>query len=116
MFGPAPALTWSAALASAALVHSQDMVTANFFSHTGSNGSTFDQRITAAGYSWQTAGENIAAGYPGLSQVMAGWMASPGHCANLMNSSFTQMGLACVKGTSANPYGTYGTQDLAKPR
>ena len=116
VFGPAPALTWSASLASAALVHSQDMVTANFFSHTGSNGSTFDQRITAAGYAWQTAGENIAAGYPGLSQVMAGWMASPGHCANLMNPSFTQMGLACVNGTSANPYGTYWTQDFAKPR
>ena len=45
-----------------------------------------------------------------------GWMNSPGHCANLMNPGFTDIGVACVKGGSGNTYGTYWTMDLGTPR
>jgi uncharacterized protein YkwD len=48
-FPSAPALAWNAALTQAALVHSDDMVAFNFFSHTGSSGSNAGQRATAAG-------------------------------------------------------------------
>jgi uncharacterized protein YkwD len=115
-FGPASALVWNDLLTQAATGHSQDMVTANFFSHTGSNGSTLAQRVNATGYAWSSLGENIAAGQTSVNSVVDGWIASPGHCANIMNPAFVEMGLACVPGTSANPYPTYWTMDLAQPR
>lgn len=115
-FGPAPALAWNDALTQASLVHSDDMVARNFFSHTGSDGSSAGQRATVAGYGWSTWGENIAAGQVGVDSVVAAWMASPGHCANLMNPRFRDVGLACVRGTASNDYRTYWTQTLGAAR
>ncbi len=100
----------------AASAHSQDMVSRSFFSHTGSNGSSPGQRVTATGYVWTTVGENIAAGYGSVAAAVDGWAASPGHCANLMNPNFTQLGIACVPGAAGNPYRTYWTMKLARPR
>ncbi|MCY7316921.1 MAG: CAP domain-containing protein [Rubrivivax sp.] len=111
-FPPVAALAWNDALTQASLVHSDDMMSINFFSHTGSNGSSAGQRATAAGYAWRTWGENIAAGQPTVANVMAGWLASPGHCANLMNADFRDIGLACVSGGAGNTYRTYWTMTL----
>jgi len=115
-FSPAAALTWSPLLTQAAEAHSQDMVAKNFFSHTGSSGSSVSDRVNATGYAWSALGENIAAGYGGIDSVMSGWMASDGHCANLMNPAFNQVGLVCVPGTAATTYGNYWTLDLARSR
>ena len=115
-FAPAPALGWSDLLTQAADVHSRDMQANNFFSHTGSNGSNAGARITAAGYAWSGYGENIAAGYATVNAVVDGWMASEGHCVNIMTASFEQFGLSCVSGTSSNAYGNYWTMDLARSR
>jgi len=115
-FAPAPAVGWSAKLTQAADGHSQDMAAQNYFDHTSRDGRTFSQRITATGYTWSTAGENIAAGYPSVDAVMDGWTQSPGHCANLMNPNFSEIGVACVPGTSSTTYNNYWTMDLAKPR
>lgn len=94
MYGSAPALTTSPALRCAARLHAKDMQDRNYFDHTTlGSGQTFDQRITAAGYSWRTAGENIAFGYRTAQLVVDGWIASPGHCQNLMNPAFTQLGV-----------------------
>jgi uncharacterized protein YkwD len=114
-FGPAPALAWNDLLTQAAAGHSQDMVTHNFFSHTGSNGSSLGQRVTAVGYNWSAVGENIAAGQTSINSVVDGWIASPGHCANIMNAAFVHVGVACINGTSSNTYSTYWTMDLGKP-
>jgi uncharacterized protein YkwD len=114
-FGPAAALTWNDLLTQSSAVHSQDMVTHNFFSHTGSNGSTLAQRVNATGYAWSALGENIAAGQTTINGVVDGWIASPGHCANIMNPNFVHIGLACIRGTSANAYPTYWTMDLGRP-
>jgi uncharacterized protein YkwD len=114
-FAPATALAWNVPLITASTRHSNDMVANNFFSHTGSDGSNAGQRATAAGYAWTSWGENIAAGQQTVNAVVDAWMASPGHCANLMNPAFRDVGLACVKGTSANPYPTYWTMVLGKP-
>lgn len=100
----------------AALGHSNDMQQLNFFSHTGSNGSDPGQRLTNAGYSWRTYGENIAAGQSSVQSVVNGWMNSPGHCANIMNSSFREIAVACVKGGTGNTYGTYWTMVLGTQR
>jgi len=109
--GAAP-LAWNAPLTQSSLVHSDDMVAANYFSHTGSDGSNAGQRATAAGYVWQFLGENIAAGQPSVEVVMAGWMASPGHCANIMQERFRDIGVACVSGGASNTYRTYWTMTL----
>lgn len=115
-FAPASALSWSNLLTQAADAHSRDMQANNFFSHTGSNGSDLGTRVTATGYAWSSVGENIAAGYPSVNATIDGWMASEGHCANLMNPNFDQFGLACVSGGASNTYSTYWTMDLAKSR
>lgn len=115
-FAPAPAVAWNALLTQAADGHSQDMAARNYFDHTSPDGRTFSQRIDATGYAWSTAGENIAAGYSSIDAVMDGWIQSPGHCANLMNQNFTEIGVACVPGTSSTTYSNYWTMDLARPR
>jgi uncharacterized protein YkwD len=115
-FGPAPAIAWNDRLTQAATAHSQDMQANNFFSHTGSSGSTLAQRVDATGYAWSAIGENIAAGQTSINSVVDGWIGSPGHCRNIMNPNFTQMGLACVPGGSGNTYSTYWTMDLGRPQ
>jgi uncharacterized protein YkwD len=115
-FAPAAAVGWNAQLTQAADGHSQDMAAQNYFDHTSRDGRTFSQRIDATGYVWSTVGENIAAGYPSVDAVMDGWIQSAGHCANLMNANFTEIGVACVPGTSSTAYNNYWTMDLARPR
>jgi uncharacterized protein YkwD len=114
-YNAAAALNWNDKLFNAAASHSADMANNNYFSHTGQNGSSFSQRITAAGYSWRTAGENIAAGQSSIQQVMEGWLQSPGHCANIMNSAYVDVGVSCVQ-NSASTYTQYWTMELAAPR
>lgn len=108
---PVPALTLDTRLRCAARKHSKDMGSKNFFSHTGSDGSTFTQRITWAGYPWRTAGENIAAGYSTPSAAVNGWMSSTGHCNNIMNPSFKQLGVG-YSYASTSTYKAYWTQDF----
>jgi uncharacterized protein YkwD len=115
-FGAATALVWNNALTQAAEGHSQDMAANNFFSHTGSAGSTLAQRVDATGYGWSALAENIAAGQVTINQAVDGWMASDGHCANMMNPNLADIGLVCVSGSSSDTYPTYWTMDLGRPR
>jgi uncharacterized protein YkwD len=113
-FAPAAALTLNAKLTSAAYGHSRDMADNNYFSHDSLDGRSMVDRVNAAGYAWSTIGENIAAGYSSVQSVVEGWMASDGHCANLMNPRFTEFGLACAR-NSDSTYRIYWTQDLGRP-
>lgn len=113
-YAAAAPLSWNTKLFNAAAAHSADMAAKNYFSHTSLDGRTFSQRITAAGYNWNYAGENIAAGQTTVDQVMNAWINSPGHCANLMNKNFTEVGVACVR-NDASTYRLYWTMDLARP-
>lgn len=99
----APPLTLNAALNTAAQLHSQDMATNNYFSHTGLNGSQYWDRAAAAGYTGFALGENIAAGKATAQATFNQWVNSPPHCATLMNASATQMGI----GYASNPSSTY---------
>ena len=83
------------------------------FMGAGAIGSYLGAFMTRAGYAWSSAGENIAAGYPNAQSVVTAWLKSAGHCANIMNRSFTQAGLGQATG---GRYGTYWTLDLARPR
>ena len=113
-YGPAPALRWNGVLFNAAGAHSTDMAANNYFSHTSLDGRNPGQRITGAGYAWSAYGENIAAGQTSAQAVVDGWLASPGHCANIMNASYADMATACVA-SSTSTYRTYWTMDLARP-
>ena len=115
-FAAAEPLRWSSQLAEASAAHSTDMATKNYFSHTSADGRTMSDRVNGTGYSWASLGENIAAGYTDIDSVVEGWMRSDGHCANIMNPAFDEMGLACVKGAAGSRYGQYWTQNLALKR
>uniref|UniRef100_UPI003460ABA9 CAP domain-containing protein n=1 Tax=Streptomyces asoensis TaxID=249586 RepID=UPI003460ABA9 len=104
------ALRLNAVLTKAAQAHSKDMAAHQNMSHTGSDGSSPGDRITRAGYDWSTYGENVAYGYATPEQVMAGWMSSPGHKANILNCAFKEIGVGL-----AQP-GGYWTQDFATAR
>lgn len=108
-------LRLNAQLERAALLHSRDMAKYSYMDHRGRDGSTPAQRVTRAGYQWTAAGENVAAGPGTAEEVMAGWLASPGHCANIMNSRFSEMGVAAAV-NGQDEYGVYWTMSLAAPR
>lgn len=93
-FASAPPLSLAPALTRAASVHARDMAAHDFFSHVGSDGSTPGDRATRAGYDWSMVGENIASGVRTPQEVVAGWLESPDHCANIMMAGFRQMGVA----------------------
>ncbi|WP_030856453.1 CAP domain-containing protein [Streptomyces sp. NRRL S-37] len=100
----------NATLTKAAQDHSKDMAASGTMSHTGSDGSSPGDRITRAGYSWSTYGENVAYGYSTPEQVMTGWMNSPGHKENILNCAFKEIGVGL-----AQP-GSYWTQDFGTAR
>jgi uncharacterized protein YkwD len=114
-FEPAPPLTLEKRLSEAARAHARDMAKHNMLSHQGSNGSTPSARVTREGYAWRTVGENVASGPTTAKEVMEGWLASPGHCENLMSPKFTQMGLAYVV-DAKSASGVYWAQVFATPK
>lgn len=97
-FGPAPALTMNPALRCAARKHSKDMNDRMFFDHVNPSGESPWDRMQQAGYSYSAAGENIAGGSPDAAGTMNQWMESDGHCANIMNPSFEEIGVGYYPG------------------
>ena len=95
-FPAVPPLTLESHLTSAAREHARDMARHDMLEHTGSDGSRPDERVTRAGYKWRATGENIASGPTTPEEVMQGWLASPGHCENIMSPRFMEMGIAWV--------------------
>ena len=101
-FGPQAELTVSNALGQAALNHSIDMSENDFFSHTGSEGSSPIDRMRDAGFNGSGWGENISrASYErSAEEVVAGWMTSDGHCSNIMTPGFNVLGSAKASNSS----------------
>lgn len=102
------ALTLDTKLNAVALAHSNDMAKNKYFSHTNLKGQSPFDRMKAAGISYNTAAENIAAGQKSPEQVVESWMNSEGHRKNILNGTFAKMGLGYVKAQGG--YGTYWTQ------
>jgi uncharacterized protein YkwD len=89
------------------------MVAHDIFEH----GSDFAARISAVGVNWATVGENIATGYPTPASVVAAWMASTGHCQNILDPEFSEIGIGALP-RGIRPYGSRPgswTQDFALP-
>ena len=110
---PADPLTMEPLLRCAARLHSQDMGENNFFSHTGSDGSSMSQRVEAQGYvGWFSLGENIAAGIDRSRDAVDLWLASTeGHCSNIMGSGYSEIGIGAYF-SDRSSYGWYWTQDF----
>ncbi|HJZ47073.1 MAG TPA: CAP domain-containing protein [Roseiflexaceae bacterium] len=117
-------LVHSPQLAAAASAHSQDMALGNLFSHSGSDGSTMVSRIVATGYNYAQLAENLAAGPASPEEVVAGWMTSPEHRANILNCELREIGVGYYEqpddqsnvrmdnGQLGGPFRYYWTQDF----
>lgn len=106
---PVAPLVWNNQLTDAARDHARDMSKRKYFSHTSKDGRTIQNRIMAAGYTYAgyksfAIGENIAQGQESIAEVSNGWFESPGHCKNLMNPDFKEIGVA--------EYNRYWVQDF----
>lgn len=93
-FIAAAPLQWSADLERAALMHAKDIADRGYLGHEGFDGSTPADRASRAGYLWASIAENVAAGQTTAAEVVDTWLASPGHCANLMRPRYSQTGVA----------------------
>jgi uncharacterized protein YkwD len=113
-FAPAPALTASRNLNEAAAGHARDMMRNQFFEHRGSDGSEPRDRVERTGYRHRLIGENIALGPESAEEVVAGWLASPGHCANIMEPRFQEIGVALARGKKRGQ--VYWVQTFGTPR
>lgn len=100
-------LTLSQNLTNIATMKSKDMADKNYFSHTSPTYGTPFQMLQDFGVTYRAAGENIAAGQKTAQEVMNSWMNSSGHRANILNASYTELGVGYYVGGS---YGTYWTQ------
>ena len=81
-------------LSEAAAVRAREI--ARSFSHTRPSGASFSSALSESGVSYLRAGENIASGQKSASEVVNAWMNSPGHRANILNSSYSRIGSASV--------------------
>lgn len=96
-FAAASALTMHTNVQQAARCHSVDMWENTTMSHTGSDGSSLGQRLNREGYSgWSAAAENVARGQSTPEAVVTAWMRSDGHCRNIMNASYRDVGIGFV--------------------
>jgi uncharacterized protein YkwD len=98
-----PPLSVSGPLEAAAREHARDMARHRWMSHRGSDLSSPFRRMSAQGYAFRRAGENVAASYRSVDAVMKGWMFSPGHRANILGR-YTEVGAACATATNGTPY------------
>jgi uncharacterized protein YkwD len=101
------ALSLDPELTKAANIRAQEIAT--LFSHTRPDGRKCFTVLDQIGYSYWSAGENIAAGYGNSSAVMNGWMNSPGHRSNILNAGFKRLGVGYVYIPNSE-YGYYWVQ------
>ena len=112
-FAPVAPLALDPILTRAAVLHSRDMAEHDAFEHRGHDGSTPAARVERAGFgNHRIVGENIAAGAMTPGEVTQGWLASPGHCENIMDGRFTLMGIGFAENLRTQS-AVFWTQDFA---
>lgn len=113
-FPAAPPLSVSPELSDAAAGHARDMARKNYFDHRARDGSQPKDRVLRAGYLPSLSGENIAYGPESAEEVVAGWLDSPGHCANMMDTRFRHIGVGLATARKRNRI--YWVQTFGAPR
>lgn len=114
-FPPAPPLRLAGILSDVASEHATDMAEHNYFDHTDLSGASPADRVRAVGYRERLVGENIAYGVDSIDEAVQGWLDSPGHCENIMDPRFSEMGIGYAAGTTLRR-GLYWDQVLTEPR
>ena len=115
-FAPAPPVKLSETLAGVAFGHADDMAKHNYFEHEDLTGHSPADRVRAVGYQEKLVGENIAYGPKSAEEVVQGWLDSPGHCENIMDPRFAEMGIAYAAGGHAGRRGLFWVQLLVAPK
>lgn len=85
-------------LSQAAQAKANDMITRNYWSHTTPDGQEPWVFINQVGYKYQAAGENLAYGFSDNASTVTGWMNSPGHRANILNGTYSEVGFGIAHG------------------
>lgn len=99
------ALSMNDKLTAAAQAKANDMVARNYWSHDTPDGKLPWSFMTAAGYSYQLAGENLAYGFSDADAVTNGWMNSPKHRANVLNAAYREVGFGIASSPNFNGSG-----------
>jgi uncharacterized protein YkwD len=115
-FAAAAPLTMNPILRCSARLHSLDMYERDYFDHDTPDGVDPLERMVEAGFVGSGGGENIALGQSTPEEVMAAWMDSDGHCANIMRASFDTIGIGYHPGAGQRGLGSnYWTQNFGAP-
>lgn len=115
-----PILAYNAKLAGIARMHSEDMLRKGYFSHSDEDACNSGCRLTKAGYVWGAVGENIYLIHTSFklspekiaANIVAGWMASPGHRENILSTLFSEEGIGIAEERDT----LYATEDFGHPR
>lgn len=114
--GGLPSLSENVALDDIARLRLDDMFRKQYFAHVASDGGGAETVAEAVGYDYVAIGENLALGhFAGDKGIVAGWMNSPGHRANILNSHFTQIGVAAREGMFQGKNTWIAVQIFGKP-
>ena len=92
------------------------MAQKNYFEHVDPAGHSPADRVRATGYQEKLVGENIAYGPKTVDEVVQGWLDSPGHCENIMDPRFAEMGIAFAAGHQSARRGLFWVQLLVAPK
>lgn len=111
-----PQLVINDKLVAAATMKASDMATKGYFAHQSPDGRQPWDFITAAGYTYVYAGENLAVNFYDSSEVERAWMDSPTHRKNIMNAKYTEIGIATAPGVYKGDDTTYVVQMFGRPR
>ncbi|MFI5275245.1 MAG: CAP domain-containing protein [Candidatus Saccharimonadales bacterium] len=98
-------LALNSQLTQAAQTKANDMATRNYWSHNSPDGRTPWSFISASGYQFAAAGENLAYGFNSSNDIMNGWMNSPEHRTNVLNKVFTQIGFGIANAPNYQGHG-----------
>lgn len=90
-------LSWESRLAASAKEQARELAVQDRLSHVDSRNRGLGVRLRSVGYAAAGAGENLAAGQSDIGDALQAWLASPSHCANLMQPEYRDVGLACVQ-------------------
>lgn len=114
VYSAAAPLKESKTLRKAAQQHADDMARRDYFDHQGKDGRQPRDRVLAAGYRYRMTAENIAFAPTSAEEVVKGWLASPGHCANIMERRFSELGVGVATGSKRGHI--YWVQEFGQPR
>ena len=110
-----PVLIKNERLAASALAKANDMAINGYFGHADKNGNRMSYWMTASGYNYLRAGENLAKGFTNPADVLKAWINSPTHYANLINPNYQEIGIGIAQGYIDGRFTTFAVQHFGEP-